>query len=228
MLDIPHFEARLQIVVKNKDLFQEATIHRSYLNEHRSCKLPHNERLEFLGDAVLELVVTEHLFHAYDRPEGEMTTWRAALVNGDMLAQIGKSLGIEDFLLMSRGEAKDTGRARQYIVANAMEAIIGALYLDQGYDAAKAFITTQVLSHLPEVLDQGLYTDAKSFFQEKAQATSGVTPIYRVLKEWGPDHDRHFVAGVFIGEELIAEGEGVSKQEAQRAAARKALQIKGW
>ena len=157
-----------------------------------------------------------------------MTAWRAALVNGEMLATIGKELGVEDFLLMSRGEAKDTGRARQYIVANAMEAIIGALYLDQGYDVAKAFITTHIVSHLPEVLDQKLYADAKSLFQEKAQETSGITPTYRVIKEWGPDHDRHFVAGVFIGEELIAEGEGVSKQDAQRAAAKTALHAKGW
>ncbi len=228
MFDVATFEKRLQICVKNKAFFQEALIHRSYLNEHRGCTSPHNERLEFLGDAVLELVVTENLFHTYDRPEGEMTAWRAALVNGDMLAKIGQSLGVDDFLLMSRGEAKDTGRARQYIVANAMEAIIGALYLDQGYEAAQAFIMTHILSHLPEVLDQKLYADAKSFFQEKAQEHFGVTPTYRVIKEWGPDHDRHFIAGVFVGEELIAEGEGVSKQEAQRAAAKQALQNKGW
>jgi ribonuclease-3 len=228
MLDIPIFERRLGFTIKNKSYFQEAITHRSYLNEHRGYKLPHNERLEFLGDAVLELVVTENLFHGYDRPEGEMTAWRAALVNGEMLAKIGKELGIEEFLLMSRGEAKDTGRARQYIVANAMEAIIGALYLDQGYEAAKKFIVAHVLSHLPEVLDQKLYADAKSLFQEKAQEAYSTTPTYRVLKEWGPDHDRHFVAGVFIGEELIAEGEGVSKQEAQRAAAKQALEVKGW
>lgn len=228
MFDVVNFEQRLGIQVKNKAFFQEALIHRSYLNEHRGCTSSHNERLEFLGDAVLELVVTENLFHTYDRPEGEMTAWRAALVNGDMLARIGQSLGVDDFLLMSRGEAKDTGRARQYIVANAMEAIIGALYLDQGYEAARVFITTHILSHLPEVLDQKLYADAKSFFQEKAQEHFGVTPTYRVLKEWGPDHDRHFVAGVFVGEELIAEGEGISKQEAQRAAAKQALTNKGW
>lgn len=228
MIDISTFERRLGVTVKNKRFFQEAVIHRSYLNEHRGCKLPHNERLEFLGDAVLELVVTEYLFHNYDRPEGEMTAWRAALVNGDMLAQVGKELGIEDFLLMSRGEAKDTGRARQYIVANAMEAIIGALYLDQGYVAAQDFIRSHILSHLSDVLDQKLYADAKSFFQEKAQEHFGVTPTYRVLKEWGPDHDRHFLAGVFVGEELVAEGEGVSKQEAQRAAAKQALTNRGW
>lgn len=228
MFESTVFEKRLGITIKNKSFFQEATTHRSYLNEHRGYTLPHNERLEFLGDAVLELVVTESLFHGYDRPEGEMTAWRAALVNGEMLAKIGKDLGVEDFLLMSRGEAKDTGRARQYIVANAMEAIIGALYLDQGYEAAKVFITTHILSHLPEVLDQKLYADAKSLFQEKAQETSGITPTYRVIKEWGPDHDRHFIAGVFIGEELIAEGEGISKQDAQRAAAKAALQTKGW
>ena len=149
-------------------------------------------------------------------------------MNGDMLARIGRSLNIQDFLLMSRGEAKDTGRARDYLVANAMEAIIGALYTDQGYDAAEKFIKKYVLSHLQEVLDQGLHTDPKSRFQELAQEKTGVTPGYRVLKEWGPDHDRHFIAGVFIGEEKVAEGEGISKQDAQREAARLGLIEKGW
>lgn len=227
-LDIKKFKEQFGIEIKNKDLFQEAMTHRSYLNEHKEYKHPQNERLEFLGDAVLELVVTEYLFHNYENPEGELTSFRAALVNGDMLATIGSDLGVQDFLLMSRGEAKDTGRARGYLVANAIEAIIGALYLDQGYVAAKDFIEKQVLSHLPEVFEQGLHTDAKSHFQELAQEKTGVTPSYRVLKEWGPDHDRHFIAGVFIGEEMVAEGEGSSKQEAQRAAAKEALLAKGW
>ena len=172
--------------------------------------------------------MTQYLFHEYKNPEGELTSFRAALVNGDMLAQIGQTLGVQDFLLMSRGETKDTGRARGYLVANAMEAIIGALYLDQGYDAAKEFIETNVLSHLPEVFAQGLHTDAKSHFQELAQEKTGITPGYRVLKEWGPDHDRHFIAGVYVGEELVAEGEGASKQEAQREAAKQALIAKSW
>ncbi len=228
VIDLEKFETQFAISILDKGLFQEALTHRSYLNEHKEYKHAHNERLEFLGDAVLELVVTEYLFHEYKNPEGELTSFRAALVNGDMLAQIGQTLGVQDFLLMSRGETKDTGRARAYLVANAMEAIIGALYLDQGYDAAKEFIGKNVLSHLPEVFEQGLHTDAKSHFQELAQEKTGITPGYRVLKEWGPDHDRHFIAGVYIGDELIAEGEGASKQEAQREAAKQALLAKKW
>lgn len=227
-IDVEKLKEKFVIAVKNKELFQEALTHRSYLNEHKEYKFPHNERLEFLGDAVLELVVTEYLFHNYKNPEGELTSFRAALVNGEMLASIGRTLGIQDYLLMSRGEAKDTGRARGYLVANAVEAVIGALYLDQGYDAAKDFITRHVLSHLPEVFEQGLHTDAKSQFQELAQEKTGLTPNYRVLKEWGPDHDRHFIAGVYLEEELVAEGEGSSKQEAQRAAAKEALAKKDW
>lgn len=227
-IDIEKLKKDLGIEVRQIALFQEALTHRSYLNEHKGYQYPHNERLEFLGDAVLELVVTENLFHNYENPEGELTSFRAALVNGDMLAKIGRELGVQDFLLMSRGEAKDTGRARGYLVANAMEAIIGALYLDQGYDAAKDFILKYVMSHLPEVFEQGLHTDAKSRFQELAQEKMGITPNYRVLKEWGPDHDRHFIAGVYLGEEKIAEGEGASKQESQREAAKQALVAKGW
>lgn len=223
------FSQKLGILIRKNELFQEALTHRSYLNEHKSYPLPHNERLEFLGDAVLELVVTEHLYTTFPhQPEGELTAFRAALVNGEMLAKIGNSLGIEAFLLMSRGEAKDRGRARGYLVANAVEAIIGALYLDQGYKAAATFITEHVLSRLDEVVKEALHTDAKSYFQEKAQEREGVTPSYRVLKEWGPDHDRHFAAGVFIGDTLVAEGEGLSKQEAQRSAAKNALEKKGW
>ncbi len=222
------FAQKLGIVIKRPEFFQEAITHRSYLNEHRSYELNHNERLEFLGDAVLELVVTEYLYHEYTNPEGDLTSWRAALVNGEMLAGISKNLGVEEFLLMSKGEAKDTGRARQYLLANAMEAIIGALYLDQGYDAAKGFIMKHVVSHLPEVLKEGSYADPKSRFQEIAQEKMSLTPNYRVLRESGPDHDRHFVSGVYLGEELIAEGEGKSKQEAQREAAKNGLIVKGW
>lgn len=229
LFQVSEFSQKLGIIIRKNELFQEALTHRSYLNEHKSYPLPHNERLEFLGDAVLELVVTEHLFTTFPhQPEGELTALRAALVNGEMLAKIGTSLGIETFLLMSRGEAKDRGRARGYLVANAVEAIIGALYLDQGYKAAALFITDHVLSRLDEVVKEALHTDAKSYFQEKAQEREGVTPSYRVLKEWGPDHDRHFTAGVFIGDTLVAEGEGLSKQEAQRSAAKNALEKKGW
>lgn len=227
-IDIDALKKELQIEVRQVALFQEALTHRSYLNEHKGYGYPHNERLEFLGDAVLELVVTENLFHAYENPEGELTSFRAALVNGDMLARIGGDLGVQNFLLMSRGEAKDTGRARSYLVANAVEALIGALYIDQGYDAAKKFIIDNVMSHLPEVFEQGLHTDAKSRFQELSQEKMGITPSYRVIKESGPDHDRNFIAGVYLGEEKIAEGGGSSKQEAQREAAKQALIAKNW
>lgn len=219
----------LGIAIQKPALFQEAMTHRSYLNEHKNYPYPHNERLEFLGDAVLELIVTEHLYAAFpEKPEGDLTSLRAALVNSDMLSSIGASLGIESYLLMSRGESKDKGRARTYLIANAVEAVIGALHLDQGYAAAKAFVETNVLSRLGEVVEGKLYTDPKSRFQELAQEKLGVTPAYQVMKEWGPDHDRRFVAGVFVGEELVAEGEGLSKQEAQREAAKNALEKKGW
>ncbi len=219
---------KLGVKFNNPDLLQEAVTHRSYLNENRSYKLDHNERLEFLGDAVLELIVTEYLYKNYPNPEGELTSWRAALVNGEMLAQIAHDLEVEEYLLMSRGEAKDTGRARLYLLANALEAIIGAIYLDQGYDAAKKFVLDKIVAKLSEVIAGGLYLDPKSRFQEKAQEITGITPSYRVMKEWGPDHDKHFVVGVYLEDELVAEGEGKSKQEAQREAAREGLEAKGW
>lgn len=227
-LDVPGLEKVLGVGISDPDLFQEAVTHRSYINEHRGYRLSHNERLEFLGDAVLELVVTEYLFHNYPNPEGELTSWRAALVNGEMLARIAQELDLGRFLLMSKGEAKDTGRARQYLLANMMEAVIGAIHLDRGYAAASEFIHRTVIVRMDEVLKDGLYADPKSRFQEEAQERMSVTPGYRVLREWGPDHDKHFVAGVYLGEELVAEGEGSSKQEAQRAAAKNALEKRGW
>ena len=181
-----------------------------------------------LGDAVLELVVTEFLYLNYPNPEGELTNWRAALVNGDSLAEVGKLLEIEEFLLMSRGEAKDTGRAREYLLANAFEAIIGAIYLDRGYDAAKKFISENILSRLEEVIKRKLYIDPKSNFQEESQARAGITPNYRVISESGPDHDKKFIVGVYLEDEEVARGEGNSKQQAQREAARAGLEAKGW
>jgi ribonuclease III len=222
---------KLGVKFNDPDLLKMAITHRSYLNEHRGYKLEHNERLEFLGDAVLELVVTEYLYKNYKNPEGELTNWRAALVNGEMLAKISKNIGVEEFLMMSRGEAKDTGRARQYLLANAFESITGAIYLDQGkngYDEAKKFIEKNVIVHLPEILEKKLYQDPKSSFQEEAQEKVGITPSYRVLSESGPDHDRKFVVGVYLGDELVAQGKGQSKQEAQRQAAEKGLEAKGW
>lgn len=222
---------QLGVEFKNSELLQQALTHRSYLNEHRSYKLDHNERLEFLGDAVLELVVTEYLYKNYPNPEGELTNWRAALVNGEMLARIAKDLGVEEHLLMSRGEAKDTGRARQYLLANAFEAIIGAIYLDQedkGYSRAQEFIARNVISHLEEILENKTYLDPKSRFQEEAQDKTGITPSYQVISESGPDHDKKFVVGVYLEDELVAKGDGNSKQEGQRKAAERALEKKGW
>jgi ribonuclease-3 len=225
---IDKLEKIIEVKFKDINLLQQALTHRSYLNEHRDYKLDHNERLEFLGDAVLELVVTEYLYKNYKNPEGELTSWRAALVNGENLARISKEMGVEEFLLMSRGEAKDTGRARQYLLANAMEAIIGSIYLDQGYGKAEEFILKKIASSLDEVLESKSYMDAKSYFQEKAQDVAKVTPMYKVLEEKGPDHDKHFVVGVYLDSELVAKGEGNSKQEAQREAAKNGLETKGW
>lgn len=222
---------KIGVKFNNIDFLRQALTHRSYLNEHREYKLDHNERLEFLGDAVLELVVTEYLYNNFSNPEGELTNWRAALVNGEMLAKISGKLGVEEYLLMSRGESKDTGKARQYLLANAFESITGAIYLDQGeggYDAAKKFILKNVVVELADIIENKTYVDPKSRFQEIAQEKVGVTPMYRVLNESGPDHDRSFTVGIFLGEEMIAEGDGSSKQEAQRNAAVKGLESKGW
>lgn len=228
MSDISQLEQSIGVTFKDKDVLLQALTHRSYLNENPKWHLDHNERLEFLGDAVLELVVTEELYAKYPNPEGELTNWRAALVNAVMLSEISKEFDLNSYMLLSRGEAKDTGRARQYILANAMEAVIGAIYLDQGYDVAAKFIHKFILKELPRIIEQRLYRDAKSLFQEKAQEKVGITPNYEVLKEWGPDHARQFNVGVYLGKELVAEGEGPSKQEAQQKAAEKALVQKGW
>jgi len=219
---------RIQVKFKNIELLRQAVTHRSYLNENRGYKLDHNERLEFLGDAVLELIITEHIYNNFPNPEGELTAWRSALVNGDNLALVAKNLGVEEFLLMSKGEAKDMGRARQYLMANAIEAIIGAIYIDLGYDQAKEFVMKNIAAKLDEVLEGKTYLDPKSLFQEKSQEIEKVTPSYRVVKEWGPDHDKHFVVGIYLGDELVAEGEGNSKQEAQREAAKNGLEVRGW
>ncbi|MEK7173663.1 MAG: ribonuclease III [Patescibacteria group bacterium] len=228
MSEISELEKKLKVTFKDKNLLQTALTHRSYLNENPSWHLPQNERLEFLGDAVLELAVTRYLYLHFENPEGDLTSYRAALVNSIMLADIASGLQVNDFLLLSRGEAKDVGKARMYILANTMEAIIGAIYLDQGYDTVEKFIERVVISRMKEVLEEKLYRDAKSYFQEKAQEMAGITPTYQVLKEWGPDHAKNFVVGVYIGEELVAEGEGSSKQTAQQDAAEKGLKAKNW
>jgi ribonuclease-3 len=223
MPDFSAFATQLHLSFKNLGLFIEALTHRSYLNEHRDYTGSHNERLEFLGDAVLELAVTDFLFKKYPaKPEGELTSYRAALVNTVSLAETARTLGINNFLLLSKGEAKDTGRARDVILADAFEAIIGALYLDSGYAAAEAFIA-HLYGKIDDVIAKRSYQDAKSRFQEIAQEKRGTTPVYETLSEVGPDHDKRFTVGVFIGKEEIAKGEGKSKQEAEQAAAQAAL-----
>lgn len=227
MKDIELFEQKSQIRFKDKELLRQAFTHRSYLNENPGSGIQHNERMEFLGDAVLELVVTQALYKNHpDKTEGELTTWRAALVNARMLSVIAKDLDLSDYLLLSKGETRETGKARDYILANAMEALVGALYLDQGLKMCEKVIEQYVLSKLPQVLEEKLFEDAKSRFQELAQEKTGITPSYQVMAEWGPDHEKHFRVGVALGKELVAEGEGTSKQEAEQEAARNALDTK--
>ncbi|MBP6881776.1 MAG: ribonuclease III [Candidatus Pacebacteria bacterium] len=231
--DIPNSLIKLQQILSvqftDTMVLLSAVTHRSYLNEHREATWDHNERLEFLGDAVLELVVTDYLFHKYlEKPEGELTAIRAALVNTVSLAGASMELGINDFLLMSKGEAKDVGRARQYILANAFEACIGAIYLDQGYEAAKEFIASKLFPKTDEIVRQRLWQDAKSRFQELSQEQVSVTPTYETIAQDGPDHDRIFTVGVYLRHELVAEGKGRSKQEAEQQAAVKAIEAKGW
>lgn len=229
MPDFRPLEERLGHTFRDQSLLLQALTHRSYLNEHSDFPLTHNERLEFLGDAVLELSVTEHLYKHFANPEGDLTNWRAALVNAKTLAAIAKDLDFEEYLLLSRGEARDKDtKARMYIMANAIEAIIGSIYLDGGAKAADTFIHRHILSHLPKILELELYVDAKSKFQETAQELLGVTPTYKVLEESGPDHQKEFTVGIFLDKDLVAVGRGTSKQEAQLAAAEAGLDTKGW
>jgi ribonuclease-3 len=227
--DFVRFEEISGITFKNKELLKRAFTHRSYLNENRDSESSHNERLEFLGDAVLELMVTEYLFEKYpDSNEGDLTAYRASLVNAITLSEAAQKINVNDFLLLSKGETKDTGKARQYILANTMEAIIGAIYLDQGYDSAKYFISKNLFHLIDKIVAEKSWIDAKSKFQEKAQEKESLTPMYKSLKEEGPDHDKKFTIGVYLDKDLIAEGVGMSKQEAEQEAARKALEAKGW
>lgn len=228
-MDSSSLEKKLGVSFHNKDLLLQALTHRSYLNENPGFRLSHNERLEYLGDAVLELIVSEELYRRFpEKPEGDLTSYRAALVNSRMLSIIAAEMDINSYLLLSRGEAKDVGRARQFILANAIEAIIGAVYLDQGYSEAAAVVRRAIFQKINEVIARRLYRDPKSLFQEEAQERTGITPTYEVLREWGPDHDKHFVVGIYLERELVAEGEGPSKQQAQEEAARLALVAREW
>ena len=229
MSDIASLESRFGVSFNEPALLEEALTHRSYLNEHREYAGDHNERLEFLGDAVLELAATRFLFDRFPgKPEGELTSYRAALVNTISLAESAQTLQVGEHLRLSKGEAKDTGRAREVILANTFEAIIGAIYLDQGYEAAANFIARTILVKLDDLIAKGAHQDAKSRFQELAQEKKGITPNYRVLAETGPDHDKIFTVGVFLNSTEVARGEGPSKQEAEQAAAQNALSKSSW
>lgn len=229
MIEFSKFEQTTGVVFTNKKLLEQAFIHRSYINENSGSKFSHNERLEFLGDAVLELVVTSYLYLKYpDRDEGELTAYRSALVNAVIIGEVAQALGMNEYLLLSKGEAKDIGKARSYILANTYEAYVGAVYLDQGYDVAEKFIAGTLFDKIDTIVAKKLWRDAKSLVQEKAQEYVNVTPSYKVLSEAGPDHDKHFTIGIFFGDEKIAEGKGHSKQEAEQSAARSALEFKNW
>lgn len=222
--DMKRFSARAGIEMKDIHLLETAFTHRSYLNESRLKNREHNERLEFLGDAVLELVVTNFLFTKYpDKNEGDLTAYRAALVNAVMLGDIAEALGMNECLLLSRGEAKDTGRARATILANTFEAVVGALFLDQGLGVTTAFIERHVLVKIEDVIKSGAYRDAKSAYQEFAQEKYGLTPRYETVKAEGPDHDKRFIVELKLGDVVVSEGEGRSKQEAEQNAAEKGL-----
>jgi ribonuclease-3 len=228
MNDIREKADTLGLAFQNLALLEEALTHRSYLNEHKSAKA-HNERLEFLGDAVLELATTRFLYDRFpEKPEGELTAYRAALVNTVSLAQVAERIQLSNLLYLSKGESKDTGRARLIILANAFEALLGALYLDQGYDAAVAYLEVQLFPTLDGILESRAWQDAKSRFQEAAQDKRGITPSYKTLAEEGPDHARVFTVGVYLGEAEIAQGSGKSKQEAEQEAAKNALGVHDW
>lgn len=229
MNDFSLLENNIEIVFKNKDLLLQSFCHRSYINENPDFLLGHNERMEFLGDAVLELIVTEYLYKNYpDKTEGELTSLRAALVNTKILSETSDELGFNDFILLSKGESREVGKSKQSILADTFEALIGAIYLDQGYNACCEFITKNLICKLPSIIKLGLDKDNKSRLQEEAQRIEGVTPTYSVLEEEGPDHRKNFTVGVFLGDNLIARGSGFSKQSGEEDAARKALKIKGW
>jgi len=227
--EITEFAQKIGVDFNDINILRLAFTHRSYVNENRAIAPEHNERLEFLGDAVLELVVTDHLFRTYpNKAEGELTAVRSALVNTSSISEAATSLGMNDYLLLSKGESQDTGRARSFILANAFEAVIGAIYLDSGYERAREFIAQNILHKTEKIVKEKLWIDNKSYFQEKAQEETGITPHYDKLSESGPDHQKIFTMGVYIGDELVAQADGISKQDAEQKAARQGLEAKGW
>lgn len=227
-MDYNKIEEKIGVKFNDQDLLIQAFTHRSFLNENKDKGLKHNERLEFLGDAVLELVTTDYLFRAYpDRHEGDLTSFRAALVNTQSISDAATRLGFNDYLLLSKGEAKDEGRARSYIMANTFESVIGAIYLDQGYDAAAKFIAESLIPSINQIVDEGTWIDAKSKLQEVVQEKHSLTPSYETIKEEGPDHDKVFTVAVYFGDKEIDQGSGKSKQEAEQDVARKILKEEG-
>lgn len=227
-MNFEELERKLGVRFKKIDLLKQALTHRSYLNEHPEWPLGHNERLEFLGDAVIELMVTEHLFSEYPNPEGELTSFRAALVNAERLSRVAARVGVGEFLLLSRGEAKEFERSRHELLANTFEAITGAVYLDRGYASTQKFLARVLFPEMREILEKNLWRDPKSMLQEEAQERLGITPTYQTVREWGPDHAKRFLIAVSLGAEEVAQGEGASKQEAEMEAAKEALAVKGW
>jgi len=222
-------QKKIRVKFKNPELLAQAFVHKSYLNEHKDELSNDNERLEFLGDAVLELVTTEFLFEKFtESEEGQLTSFRSALVKGRHLAEVSKKLGLGEYLLLSRGEEKSGGSEKDYLLANTLEALIGAIYLDKGFKAAHKFISRHIIAKLGEIVKKGLHVDAKSHFQEKSQDSEGKTPEYKVLSETGPDHNKIFEVGAYLGEVLIGKGHGSSKQKAEQSAAEAALKAKAW
>jgi len=227
MLPIQDFASKINLKFNDISLLELALIHRSHINENKDRA--HNERLEFLGDAVLELVVTEFLYNKFpEKPEGDLTSQRSALVKGNHLAQVARRIEVGEYLCMSRGEERGGGRDKDYLLANALEAIIGAIYLDQGYANAQTFISKYILVDIDEILAKNLHIDAKSYFQECAQEKMSITPVYKLMDENGPDHEKNFTMGAYLGEQFVASGKGSSKQSAEQEAAKSAILKMQW
>lgn len=223
-MDIKKIESILNLKITKTKVFETAFTHRSYLNENKDYKNNSNERLEFLGDAVLQLLSSEYLFTKYkDTPEGDLTAYRSSLVNTKSLAFESKRLGFGQFLLMSKGEEANGGRESEYILANTFESVLGAIYIQQGLQFCKTYLKTNLFYKIDDIIKQGKHKDPKSHYQEQAQAKWGVTPTYKVTKQWGPDHDKQFEVAVLINKKLIAKGTGTSKQKAEAQAAKQAL-----
>ena len=227
-MDYNKIEEKIGVKFNDQNMLIQAFTHRSFLNENKDKELKHNERLEFLGDAVLELVTTDYLFRTFpDRHEGDLTSFRAALVNTQSISDAATNLGFNDYLRLSKGESKDVGRARSYILANTFESVIGAIYIDQGYDAAAKFIAETLLPSIDQIIKEGTWIDAKSKLQEVVQEKHSLTPSYETIKEEGPDHDKNFTVAVYFGDKEIDTGSGKSKQEAEQDVARKILKREG-